>query len=188
MKKSIIGFSALALLTVLWISCKKDESTVSPPAPDNEFITTVKLVATNANDPNDVQTASWVDMSPDDTTSPDISNAVLNLHANTNYKVQVQFWDESKSPASEITPEIAERGNYHLICFNIQSGLNLNITRTDSDTNTPALPIGLTDDFAAGAASSGNLEVELRHQPNVKNGTCDPGSTDADVNFQINIQ
>jgi hypothetical protein len=49
------------------------------------------------------------------------------------------------------------------------------------------LQIGLTDNFVTGAASNGWLRVVLRHQPNVKNGTYDPGSTDFDVNYKVNI-
>ncbi|MGH2566307.1 MAG: hypothetical protein ACRDE5_17440, partial [Ginsengibacter sp.] len=63
----------------------------------------------------------------------------------------------------------------------------LTVTRTDLDTNTPPLPIGLQDDFVTGAAGTGTLNVQLRHQPNAKNGTCAPGSSDADVDFTINI-
>jgi hypothetical protein len=66
--------------------------------------------------------------------------------------------------------------------------LNLTVTRTDMDTNTPPLQIGLTDNFVTGAASTGILRVVLRHQPNAKNGTYPPGSTDFDITYAINIQ
>jgi len=188
MKKSILGLAFLAFTLILWTSCKKDEKVIAPPVPGNEFMTTVKLVATNVNDPNDVQTAAWVDLNPDDNTPPDTSKAQLNLHANATYNVEVQFWDETKSPAEDITPEIKERGNYHLVWFTVSNGLDLTIQPTDHDTNDPPLPIGLEDQFVTGAASAGNLNVKLRHQPNVKDGTYDPGSTDADVDFQVNIQ
>lgn len=67
------------------------------------------------------------------------------------------------------------------------TALNLMVTRTDLDNNTPPLQIGLKDDFVTGAASSGTLRVVLRHQPNAKNGTYDPGSTDLDVTYAITI-
>ncbi|HET8573693.1 MAG TPA: hypothetical protein VFL76_07465 [Edaphocola sp.] len=187
-RKNIIGLAALGLALALWTSCNKDEQVVSPPLPGNEFMTTVKLIAVNANDPSDADTASWVDLDPAGSRQPDLSNAFLDLKANATYNVQLQFWDESKTPAEDITPEIKERANYHLICFTPQGGLNLTVNRTDHDGNNPPLPVGLQDNFVTGAASSGDLNVKLRHQPNVKDGTCDPGSTDADVDFQINIQ
>jgi hypothetical protein len=38
------------------------------------------------------------------------------------------------------------------------------------------------------AASTGYLQVVLRHQPNVKDGTFAPGSTDFDAGFKVTIQ
>jgi len=68
------------------------------------------------------------------------------------------------------------------------TALNLTVSRTDMDTNSPPLQIGLTDQFVTGASSSGILRVVLRHQPNAKNGTYDPGSTDLDVTYAVSIQ
>jgi hypothetical protein len=67
------------------------------------------------------------------------------------------------------------------------TALNLVVSRTDMDNNTPPLQIGLQDNFVTGAASTGTLRVVLRHQPNAKNGTYDPGSTDFDVTYAITI-
>jgi hypothetical protein len=67
------------------------------------------------------------------------------------------------------------------------TALNLVVTRTDLDNNTPPLQIGLKDNFVTGASSSGTLRVVLRHQPNAKNGTYDPGSSDLDVTYAITI-
>ena len=66
--------------------------------------------------------------------------------------------------------------------------LNLTVTTTDVDTNTPALPLGFKTTFKTGAASTGYLRVVLRHQPNVKDGTFAPGSTDLDVGFKVSIK
>jgi hypothetical protein len=68
------------------------------------------------------------------------------------------------------------------------SPLNLVVNRTDMDDNTPPMQIGLQDDFITGAASTGTLRVVLRHQPNAKNGTYPPGSTDLDVTYAVTIQ
>jgi hypothetical protein len=67
------------------------------------------------------------------------------------------------------------------------TALNLVVSRTDMDNNTPPLQIGLQDNFVTGAASTGTLRFVLRHQPNAKNGTYDPGSTDFDVTYAITI-
>jgi hypothetical protein len=105
------------------------------------------------------------------------------------YRVQIGLLDETKNPSGDIGADVLARGNYHLFCFNTSSSLgsNLTVTRTDLDTNNPPLAIGLKDNFTTVNLSNGSLEVILRHQPNAKNGSCDPGSTDLDVNFQIHI-
>jgi hypothetical protein len=188
-KKSILSWTSLVvILAIFAASCKKEQA-VAPPNPDNELITTVELVATNTSDATDVQTAKWVKLNPNDTTAPDLSKAFLNLKANAVYNVVVKFLDETKTPVSDITTEILARENYHLICFGVGSALNLTVKRTDHDTNAPTpFEVGLQDAFTTTAASTGNLEVTLHHQPNVKNGDCAPGSVDADVNFNINIK
>lgn len=188
-KKSILSCSIIiAIIAIFAVSCNKEQA-VAPPNPDNEFITTVELVATNASDATDVQTAKWVKLNPNDTSAPNLTQAFLNLKANAVYNVAVKFLDETKTPVSDITSEILARENYHIICFGVASALNLTVKRTDHDTNTPtAFEVGLQDAFTTTAASSGNLEVTLHHQPNVKNGDCAPGSIDADVNFTINIK
>lgn len=68
------------------------------------------------------------------------------------------------------------------------NALNLSVSRTDMDDNVPPMQIGLKDNFYTGAASTGILRVVLRHQPNAKNGTYPPGSSDLDVTYAVNIQ
>lgn len=68
------------------------------------------------------------------------------------------------------------------------SVLNLTVTITDHDSNTQQYPLGLQSNFVTGAAGTGWLRLVLRHQPNVKDGTYAPGSTDLDVGFNVTIQ
>ncbi len=186
-KKSFLLFTTSILILIFWGSCKKEEQAVAAPQPDNEFITTVQLKATNTVDATDTPSAKWVKLNPADTAAPDLSHATLSLKKNASYNVQVKFLDESKTPVGDITQEVLTRANYHLVCFNVASGLSLTVSPTDHDTNVPALPIGLSNLFSTNTVSSGHLEVLLHHQPNVKNGDCAPGSIDADVNFTVTI-
>lgn len=183
MKKLSGIFLGVSLLILTFNGCKKEERTVSPPLPGNEFLTTVQLVVTNQANVSDVQTVA-VKQLPDQPI--DSSKAHLSLKANSVYTVAVKFLDDTKTPAGDVTTDIYDRRNYHLICFAV-TGANLTVARTDLDTNTPPLQIGLQDSFTTTAVSSGSLNVQLRHQPNAKNGDCAPGSTDADVNFPVTI-
>ena len=185
--KKLVSVFLISTLILLFNGCSKDEKTVSPPLPGNEFLTTVRVIATNTTDPNDVQVASVTDTTLIANPPDSINHPGLKLKANSVYTVAVQFLDETKKPAGNVTDDIYARRNYHLICFDVSGGANLAVQRTDKDTNNPPLEIGLQDKFTTGAASSGILNLQLRHQPNAKNGSCDPGSSDADVDFTISI-
>jgi hypothetical protein len=189
-KHNIIGrFASLTLMISLLVaSCKKEEQVVSPPLPENEFLTTVKLQLVNAAT-NDTVIAIWKDLTPEDTNPADTSLAVLNLKKNSTYQATILLLDETQNPAEDITEEIKERANYHQLFYFPSSSLggNLVVNVTDTDTNSPPLPLGVTSNFITSNVANGKINVVLRHQPNVKNGTFAPGSTDVDVNFQVNI-
>lgn len=147
---------------------------------------------------------------------PDVSKAILNLKPNATYNVTVGLLDKTQTPAFDVAAEIKDRANIHSFFFQplpttqaliipaptgadtyplpiptpLPTGapLNLTVTRTDRDTNTTPLPLGITNTFATGAASTGYLQVVLRHQPNLKDGTYAPGSTDFDAGFRVTIQ
>jgi len=183
MKKSVFILAIVAAFMFAVNGCKKSETAVSPPVPGNEFLTTVQLIVTNSANAGDVQTVA-VKQLPGQ--AIDYSKATLNLKINSTYTVAVKFLDETTTPAGDVTTDIYDRRNYHLICFAV-TGANLSVVRTDKDTNNPPLQIGLQDTFTTTAASTGSLNVQLRHQPNAKNGSCDPGSSDADVTFPVTI-
>lgn len=187
MKHTSLIILAGTVLAMTWSSCTKPDN-VALPDPENEVITTVKLVATNAADATDVVTAQWKDLTPNDG-NPDLSAANMTLKKDAVYNVEVIFLDETKNPVGDITEEVRDRANYHLICYTPDSGLNLTVQRTDKDNNTPQLELGLKSRFTTTAASIGNLQVALHHQPSGKNGTdCSLGSTDAEVNFSVTVQ
>ena len=183
-RKKIVLLTSIITLLIFWTACNKKEQAVAPPLPGNEPLTTFVLKATNTTDATDTPSARWIQLDPTGTAAPDTSHATLNLKKNASYNVVVQLLDSN----DDITSEIKDRENYHLFCFDIAPGLNLTVTRTDHDTNPTPLQVGLTDLFVTTGASSGGLEATLHHQPNVKDGTCSPGSIDIDAFFTVKIQ
>jgi len=209
-KKILIG---IFLAAVMISSCNKKESAVAPNI-SNEALTTVVLALKNTNAPYDSDTATWQQLlGANGVPLPiDTSKAILNLHANCLYTAQVLIYDKTQNPPTDVSAEILQRENYHLFFFQptpvspsnffvsdtttsipgtpINSSgpyLNLTVKRTDWDTNNPPMQVGLSDNFITGAASSGHLRVVLRHQPNAKNGTYPPGSSDLDVSYSVTI-
>lgn len=179
--------SVLLLLSVsaLLGACKKDEQDVAP-TDDNEAITTATLRLTNTTNPADTVSATVENLN----TQADFSKATLNLKANTTYSAVIQLWDKTQKPTVDATEEIREKKNEHLFVYTPASGLNLTVNITDQDSN-PApgpYPVGLTSTMTTGAASSGQLNVVLRHQPGAKNGTATPGTSDLDTRFSVVIQ
>ena len=180
--KPIIVFGLMLLLAG---ACKNDEQNVAP-TDDNEAITTATLTLTNKATPTDIVTATVENLN----TSADFSKATLTLKANTTYTGVISLLDKTKTPTLDATEEIREKLNEHLFVYTPSTGLPLSVTLTDRDTN-PApgpYPVGLTTEMKTGSAGSGQLKVVLRHQPNTKNGTATPGSSDLDTYFNVVIQ
>ncbi|WP_080054243.1 hypothetical protein [Spirosoma aerolatum] len=170
----------------LWLSsCNKEEQSVAPTI-DNESLTTATLQLTNKANSADVVTATVDNLDK----SADFSKATLNLKANTTYSGVILLSDKSQTPATDVTAEIKDRQNIHLFVYTPSPTSLLTVTITDKDTNpSPGpYPIGLTYDVKTTTAGTGSLNVVLRHQPNSKNGTATPGSSDLDTTFPVVIK
>ncbi len=175
----------VTLLSGLLVACNKEEQSVAPTI-DNEALTTATLQLTNKANSADVVTATVDNL----TTTPDFSKATLNLSPNTSYSGVVLLSDKTQTPATDVTAEIKDRQNIHLFVYTPTPSSLLTVTITDKDTN-PApgpYPTGLTYDLTTKAAGTGTLNVVLRHQPNTKNGTAAPGSSDLDTTFPVVIK
>jgi hypothetical protein len=191
MKKHFLKFMLVATgALVLTVSgCKKDDHDHDHDN-EQELITTVNVVFTPAGGGTPV-TFSFVDLDGDGGNAPVITNGTL--AANTSYTVATTFLNESETPAEDITEEVRAEGKEHQVFYQVQSGLNLTVTYNDADADNR--PIGLINNAAAGAASTGSLTVVLRHEPNkaaanVANGNIANagGETDVEVTFNVTIQ
>jgi hypothetical protein len=173
------------VLTSLFAACKKTEQDVAP-TDDNEAITTVVLRLTNKAVASEIVTATIDNL----TTTPVTTNATLTLKPNTTYTGVVELTDKSKTPNVDVTKEVAEEKNEHLVVYTPAPATLFGITITDRDTN-PApgpYPVGLAYEIRTNAAGTGTLRVVLRHQPGSKNGTATPGTTDLDVQFPVVVR
>ncbi|SNR76250.1 hypothetical protein [Hymenobacter mucosus] len=176
------AFLALLASSALFTACKDDNDDPTPDD-DNEQITTVTYTLTpqGGGTPLSIQ---YRDPDGDGGVAGTITPATLVLAPNTTYTGSLALLDETKTPAENTSAEILEEGDEHLFVFS-PTGVNLTITATDKDKNN--LPIGLSSTAVTGAANAtgttGSLKITLRHQPETKDGTATPGSTDAEVTF-----
>jgi hypothetical protein len=175
----------VSLLIFFITACNnKEEQGVTAPL-GNEFLTTTILNLQNLSIPSDKSTISYKLIG---TNPAVISPDTLILHKNSSYSCAVVILDETKNPEDTVSIVIKERANYHLFFFRPTPELDLADSITDRDTNIPPLPVGLQSIIKTMNISTGTLEVILRHQPNVKNGTYPPGSTDLDVFYPVKIE
>jgi hypothetical protein len=203
MKQTLL-FSAIAL-AFLASACKDKAKDVKVAEP-NEAITTVIFTATPTSGGAAVS-AKWTQKYGADGNpigAPDTLKALLELKPNTTYSGVLTLLDSTKTPPLLVSDEVKEEGVEHLVFYQptpatqplvipntpnaAGSSLHLTISPTDKDASVAQFPIGLETTLTAGATSLGHLRVVLRHQPDVKNGTYAPGSTDADVTFRVQIQ
>lgn len=170
----------------LVVACSFPERTVAPTG-DNEAITTVMLTLTNQADSTDIRTALIDNLGSN---RPDFSRDTLRLKPNTAYKAKIGLVNKLTDPFTDATVEISQLANEHLLVYTPTVGLNLAVIITDRDTNpSPGpYPIGLASIFTTGNVSTGKLNVVLRHQPETKNGTPTPGTSDLDTNFDVVIR
>lgn len=177
------------IATSLIYGCKKDEDEVptpKPPTNEEEVITTMTLYFTDSANSSNVVSATYKDPDGDGGNTYTKFDSIK-LKANTTYYTKVVLLNETATPADSISNEVLEEANDHLFIYTV-SGVNANITITDTDSNSPALPIGLQSKWKTGAASNGTIQVVLKHQPGVKNGTATPGETDIDLTFKAVVQ
>ena len=177
-----MAFGALAA------SCAKEPpGNVSHPL-SNEFLTTTILNLQNTAIPGDKPTIKYYLDPNNPSAAPVITPDTMVLKTNGVYTCNIIILDETKSPPDTVSDVIKQRENIHLFVFYPSVGLMLKDSITDHDTNIPPLPFGLQSQIKTSSASKGTLEVVLRHQPNVKNGSPTPGSTDLDATFPISIK
>ncbi len=58
--------------------------------------------------------------------------------------------------------------------------------KTHLDGN--GLELGLAADVTTTSASNGTFTISLKHQPGIKNGSCDIGETDVEVAFVLEVK
>ena len=180
--KFLVLFSAL-----IWTACGKDDPSEEN---DEELITTVRLTFTPEDGSAPVN-FEFKDLDGNGGNSPVITNGLLKKGAH--YKAQINFLNETVSPAENITTEISEESDDHQIFLRFSTNLNVDWSYLDNDTK--GKPLGLSLHVYTPTTGSGTLIVTLRHQPNKNAAGVDlgdltnaGGETDVEVTFQVTVQ
>ncbi len=181
MNKSILNtilFVGSFIATAISIQSCTDPTTPPTPTNETELITTVKVELTDTLSGQKLN-YFFRDLDGEGGNAPSQWDTIK-LSDSSFYKVSIKFLNESNQNAvQDITQEIlAEQAN-HIVCITPQT-LNAIIAITDSDGT---YKLGLASTWKTTTASTGNITIILKHQPGIKNGSCDPGETDVQVAF-----
>ena len=170
-------------IVTLFTQCK-DSGTAVEPDDENELITSVTLKFTEQGTTN-VSSFSYKDADGDGGNAPTKFDTI-SLKPNTTYSVAIELLDESKTPTDDITKEVEEESDEHLFIYTPNPSSLLAYTYADKDKN--GIKIGLVGSALTGAAGTGTLKVQLRHQPGAKDGTNMPGSDDVNLDFILEVE
>jgi len=186
MKNLKFIFIVNILFTVLFLNFCKDDDPIDMN--DEEVITTLTYTLTPTS--GDVVTLSFLDLDGDGGDDPIITGGIL--QSNMSYIGVLDLKNEAETPAESITEEIEEEALEHQFFFTA-TGANLTVGYADEDDN--GNPLGLVTTLTTGDASSGTIQVVLRHEPDksatgVQSGdiTNAGGETDIEVTFDITLQ
>lgn len=173
---------SMMLVASLVLACNKDDNDVASPGSNNqeELITTVQIQFYNMFGQL-ADEAIFRDVDGPGGEAPSQWDSIV-LDTNTMYVGVVTLLNESVNPAEDITKEVEEEADEHIFCYAVD-GVEVNYDDSDG-----MHPIGIRSKWMTKDASKGSLTLKLKHQPGgIKDGTCDPGETDVEVTFQIEI-
>ncbi len=104
------------------------------------------------------------------------------------YEVTAKFYHINDGEKEEVNTEILKEANDHLICYtnlSLATVVHLELKRTDFDPQNRELGINTT--WKGLFPHTSGMMVSLKHQPNIKNGSCDIGETDVEVAFPYRV-
>ncbi len=85
---------------------------------------------------------------------------------------------------SETDTEGQEVAAEHLVRYAATAGTTVTIT----DQDGKGLELGLATDVTTTSENNGTFTISLKHQPGIKNGSCDVGETDVEVAFVLEVK
>ncbi|GAB1447885.1 hypothetical protein MASR2M44_08870 [Bacteroidota bacterium] len=181
--ESKLKLSLAMLLLLGWAACKKVETPKEES--EHEAITSVRLIFSASGLTND--TVWFRDPDGDGGNAPTQLDTIF-LNANTSYEVKTSIWNETKTPAEDMSIKIIEEADAHEL-FYLPANVNLSVSKTDKDSK--GFPLGLESTWNVGnVGASGSLNFKLMHKPGLKTSNDSPslGHADIDMNFPVLIQ
>lgn len=192
MKKSINKFALWALIlgsSALFNACDDhDHDDDDHKHHEGELINAVSLEFTQPNDSFANFTVMWSDedgFGGKDPVLPD----TIRLMKDSLYKVKAVFYHIHDGKTEDKTYEILQEAHEHIVCYthtSLATVVYTDIQRTDKDSKN--LEVGIETTWRGLLVHDGAIQLSLKHQPGIKNGTCNIGETDVEVIFPISVK
>jgi hypothetical protein len=103
------------------------------------------------------------------------------------YTCELYLLNESVTPIDDITLQVEKEGIDHQVYYtSTVSGLNI----SELDKDEKGLLLGLKSKWSVGSATTGNVNVTLKHKPGIKaaNDPIIKGDTDVSIDFKVKVQ
>lgn len=173
-KLSAVAFAALL------IACDDDPEAVN----EEELITTVQVDLFFGDSDTPSATLKFYDEDGDGSIAPEFTQEG-EIYTGVEYLAVTTFLNEEETPVEDVTAEIEEEQNDHLICFT-RTGAVTSAVAFDEDDNE--IPVGLVSIWeTSNTPGAATVKLTLKHQPGIKTGSCDIGETDIEVTFSFDV-
>lgn len=193
MKTSKFFISALFCLTLItsFTSCSDDDD--PEEVLEEELITDVTL--TFINNANATDTVVLASVAPDGQDGASTETITGSFTAGATYSLNLEITNETEDPADDVlNDDIIPEGDEHFFTYAVSS-IDLTMTRdTDDEEGSDGTALGVNTTWTAGAASSGNIQIILTHEPGSADdsdewGSVTGGSDDLNITFSnVDIQ
>ncbi len=170
----------ISLLAISLFSCEPND----PVDPNQEeLITTVNL---DLESNGLTYSLNYQDLDGDGGNAPVIT--LDTLAANSTYSGSITLFNESVTPAEEITPEIFDEASDHQFFFTSNGTSSFTYSDQDNDGN----PIGLSFELTTGNATNETFTITLRHEPDksatdVSSGVITNAGGETDIEIALSV-
>tara|TARA_B100000927_G_scaffold171700_1_gene138459 strand:+ start:176 stop:721 length:546 start_codon:yes stop_codon:yes gene_type:complete len=179
----IVKLLPLVLVSVALFSCEPNDPT---DPHEGEVITTLNV---DLEAGGSTVTLNFQDVDGDGGDPPVITTD--KLAANTTYAGSITLFNESETPAEELTAEIFDEAEEHQFFFATTGATMFAYSDQDNDGN----PLGLSFELTTGDAGNESYTITLLHEPDknaagVSSGdiTNAGGETDIEVVFDVVVE
>ena len=186
-----IKLIAMSMMAILFFTACDDDD--PEPVNENELITDVVLTFTNDADNSD--TVILTNNAPDGQDGAFTNDIQGSFTAGATYSLTLQILNSTETPAEDVlVADIVPEADEHFFKYAVD-GINLTMTRDANDEDgAGGSKLGLRTTWVAVAASTGNIRIQLIHEPVTTDdadnfGLTTGGSDDLNITFEnVTIQ